>query len=131
MFHKVLLVFILSCTIILADENVSPCELKCQEISSAITQIIEEQSDSIQSFDGARLYLKTERIFPTNHGLLLCNSQSSILLPSLFADQTGCYIPCVKKCRMKCINPRCKYCCWDAYEDGIACPACGEPGDPK
>ena len=130
MIYKAFLMFILPIVSILANENASAYTPKCQKISSTIIQIITEQSDSIQYFDGERLYLKVERICPTNNGLLLCNNHSSILLPTLFTDPMGYYLPCLKTCRMKCINPECKYCCWDAYKYGIECPHCEYPGDP-
>ncbi len=134
MFYKALLMLILAVTSLLANENASEYALKHQEISSAVSsvviQIVTEQSDSIQYFEEDRLYLKAERIFPINNGLLLCNGQSSIILPALFTDQTGYYLPCARRYLMQCVNSNCGYCCWDAYEDGVACPACGAGGDP-
>lgn len=93
-------------------------------------QIIQEQPDSICNFDGERLYLMPHRIVPTNNGLFLRNDQSSIFLPMLFGDQNRIYILCIRKLKMRCVNKDCKFCCWDAYKDGIECPICNVPGDP-
>jgi hypothetical protein len=136
MLYKTLLMVVLPVVSLLADENVSVDAPHCQEGSSEISptfiQIVKEQSDSIQHFDKGRIYLKAERIFPTSRGLVLYNGQSSILLPSVFADGTGCYLHfrlCGRDDELKCSNSNCRWRWFFREWWTLNCPRCGETGN--
>ena len=131
MFCKILATMLFSVLTIFSYANFNASGLTHKDVSLTMKKIIQEQPESIRSFDGERMYLTPHRIFPTNNGLFLCNDQSSIFLPEILGDQDGVYLLCARRLKMKCVNDECKYCCWDAYQDGIECPICGYPGDPK
>jgi hypothetical protein len=130
MFCKFLIAMLFPVFTIFSYANFNACDLTHKDVSLTVNQIIEQQPDSICRFDGERMYLIPHRIFPTTNGLFLCNDQSSIFLPALLGDQNGVYLPCARKLKMRCINEKCRFCCWDAYQDGIECPVCTIPGDP-
>jgi hypothetical protein len=130
MFCKILVALLFPVFTISCYANSSAFDRFHKDVSLALSQIVQEQPDSICSFDGERMYLMSHRIFPTNDGMYLCHDQSFIFLPLLLKDQNGIYLPCLKSITMRCINPSCGYCCWNAYRDGIECPVCCIPGDP-
>ncbi len=56
-------------------------------------QIMRENLDAIKCVDGHKIYLKADRLLPSEEGMLLVASDSSfILLPKLYSDHFGCYI---------------------------------------
>lgn len=65
-----------------ANESVNPlCE-----------QIYEQQPRAILFCTDDRMYLNPEMIFPTTEGLFLGDNYSSIAIPQLLADSSGCYL---------------------------------------
>lgn len=78
MFFKNFWIFILPILNLSISADASAGLLKCQEISSAVIRIFTEQSDSIKQLEEERVYLKAERLYPTDNGLLLFNGCSSI-----------------------------------------------------
>lgn len=69
----------------------TPCLAKDPEALSII-QIVTEQPESIEYFDGDKLYLKPGNIYQTNGGIILQNGCSTIALPRLSVDQSGYYL---------------------------------------
>ena len=130
MFCKILVTMLFSVFTIFSYANSSAGDLTRKDISLTMEKILQEQPDSICSFDGERMYLIPHRIFPTNNGLFLRNDQSSIPLPKLLGDENGVYLPCVKRLKMRCVNGNCGFCCWDAFRDGFECPRCNTIGEP-
>src|ERR1700722_12995373 len=59
---------------------------------SPIVQIVTLQADSIDFLDAGKIYLKADKIYPTNHGPLLFNNSSGIFLQNLSSDQMGYYL---------------------------------------
>lgn len=90
MFRSLLFLSILSIVSVFAHEEFNPYALL--KSSDPALQILAEQPDSIESIQGGKLYLKTERILLTKQGLFLLSSQSMIPLAAIFADDHGCYI---------------------------------------
>ena len=90
-----------------------------------------DQPDSIVDCLEGRIYLKAERIYPTEKGLFLCNEDSAIPIPTLHSDQQGCYLNCAQFDQLvvfyKCTNPNCRN-VWDPYAYGYRCPKCKSPG---
>jgi hypothetical protein len=69
MFCKILVAMLFSVFTIFSYANFNACDLTHKDVSLAMKKIIQEQPDSIRSFDGERMYLLPHRIFPTNNGL--------------------------------------------------------------
>lgn len=120
------------------EETYSDTDLELNNVkegSSLVTQIIQEQPDSIEYYDKGKLYLKLDRIYPTKDGIYLRNSRSSILLPPLFADDNGSFISATqqekdavaKQVFYQCTNPKCMD-VWDVSYFGYNCPRCKSPG---
>lgn len=89
-----------------------------------------EQPDAIIHYQEDKLYLKPERIIPTQNGLFLYDNNSAIRLAVVFSDQQGCYIRCVQYDELagfyKCTNKDCNN-VWDPNRSR-KCPKCGSPG---
>ncbi len=73
----------------LANLSAYAKETSFKDASPAILQIATKQAESIQHYDGNRLYLKAEKIYSTHQGPVLYNGGSSIFLPNLSADDKG------------------------------------------
>ena len=102
----------------------------CGEISAIIQSQLEdrileklmENADSmVIGATENRIYLRPEKIVPTNHGLAFYGSEcEEYILPAVFSDDFGCYVNyyrnteyyCVKcrKTRLADENGRCRYC---------------------
>lgn len=97
--------------------------------TSTIFRLVTEQVDSIEYFDGEKLYLKSDNICHTNAGRVLSNGRSVIPLPGLAVNQNGHYLSCRSKedFKLKCSN--CGYVWW--FSDGwsIYCPQCSSVGN--
>lgn len=54
--------------------------------------ILTDQPDSILFCTDTRIYLRPEKIHPTQHGILIGDQGSFIAIPFLVSDRTGCYL---------------------------------------
>jgi hypothetical protein len=109
MIRNFLFVFVFPMVCALAKDPTATDTSRDPEASSII-QVVTEQANSIEYFDGGRLYLKAGNICHTNSGLALYNGHSTILLPRLFVDQRGYYLSCHNRNDiLKCTN--CGYEC--------------------
>jgi hypothetical protein len=90
MIRNFLFIFVFPMVCALANE---PATFMARDLeASSIIQVVVEQAESIEYFDGNKLYLKARNIRHTNVGLALCNEHSTILLPRLSVDQNGYYL---------------------------------------
>ena len=83
-----------------------------------VKEIMMHNLSAVKCVEGAKVYLKPERIFPSEQGLMLItDDQSFIALPKVYSDSFGCYI------RSALI---CTYCAhqYTADEILIGCPQC-------
>jgi len=61
--------------------------------SGLIFQILMDNLSAVKCIDRGKIYLKSERIFPSEDGLMLIADDASlILIPQLLSDQYGCYV---------------------------------------
>ena len=130
MIRNVLVVLFSHFTCVFASDQVARhIPEKCE--SSSIFKVFTEQSDSIESVDDKKVYLKAANLSYINTGFVLSNDRSSIFLPRLSVDQNGYYLSCRSKdddFKLKCPDPDCGFRWW--YSDwGIFCPVCGTLGD--
>jgi hypothetical protein len=83
-----LLLFIFASSFAVAndsDENIS--------LDALSRQILEEEPDAVDHCTVDKMYLKSEKIFPTDGGLFLGDASFSLPLPLVLADSSGCYLP--------------------------------------
>lgn len=109
-----------------------PESLATKCYSSRIFRIVSEQADSIQHFDGEKLYLKAENIRHANGKQFLYNDNSVIFLPTLSVNEQGFhYILCRSSDDVKlvCSNPDCSYEWWFTDEWSAYCPICDSIGN--
>lgn len=94
MFLNFFIIFILSLTSLCAHEEINTHRFDHLDTFPIVLQIFSEQAESIQSHDdeNGKLYLKSERIYPSNNQLWLYDNNSAISLPTLFMDKNGYYI---------------------------------------
>lgn len=65
-----------------------------------VFQIMRDNLDAIKCVEGHKIYLKADRIVPSEGGMMLVgHDQSHILLPKLYSDQWGCYIRSSMLCK--------------------------------
>ena len=95
----------------------------------AILQIVTKQAEAIEHYNGLKLYLKSEKIHHTNHGPMICNADSIILLQNLSVDQMGCYLLCRSKDDYKFTCPNCGKQWWFSDTWSVDCPVCDTPGE--
>lgn len=58
-----------------------------------VFEILQHSLDAVKCVDGNKVYLKAERILPSEEGLLLLGDDTStLLLPELYSDKQGCYL---------------------------------------
>ena len=81
-----------------------------------VFEIIQNSSDAVKCVDGNKLYLKPERIRPSDQGLILVgDDDSNLLLPMLYSDRKGCFLKSYITCA----------CCGFKLPDAILnCPEC-------
>lgn len=85
-----------------------------------IFDVMMNSLSAVKCVDGHKIYLKTERILPSDNGMMLVGDDSSmILLPKLYSDQYGCYIKSFMMC---------KSCGFDLPEGIEDCPECWSEG---
>ena len=68
-------------------ENTPECELNEQVLS----ELIELQEDVILRVEGQKVFLRSEQISSTDHGLLLNVAGKCFRIPQLYSEPTGCY----------------------------------------
>ncbi len=67
----------------------------------AIITELSHNLDAVRFVSRGKVYLKPERIIPSDSGMLLVKDDlSTILLPKVFSDRHGCYILCGSDCRI-------------------------------
>ncbi len=117
--------------LILSVGSLSAYESGNKKASPLLMQIATKQAESIRYYDGERVYLKAEKIYPTSQGPVLYHGGSSILLPNLSADDTGYYLSCRSKddYYFRCPNPDCGTGWWFTETWSPLCPSCGTPGE--
>ncbi len=100
-------------------------------MDSSIFRVVTEQPNSIQHYDGEKLYLNPENIRRVKEGHLLYNGHSVIFLPQLSFDHRGSYLARRSKDDLKltCTNTGCGYEWWLTDNWSIYCPRCGSIGD--
>ena len=83
-----------------------------------IFEIMKSSLSAVKCVDGHKVYLKSERIVPSDEGLMLVGDDASLLLlPRLYSDQYGCYV----KSFMMCLS------CGYQLPEGVPyCPQCKE-----
>ena len=95
----------------ISNEIISEKGNEIQEELCCAMLIMKEQPDSIEFYEEGKLYLKSEKIFPTRNGLFLCNKNSFISLPIVHSTERGSYITFQPKDEWrvfyKCSNPKC------------------------
>jgi hypothetical protein len=123
---SLMFIFPVVCALAYGNSDLPP---PCRGEASAIIQIVTKQTESIQHYDGGKLYLKAEKIYQTNAGPALYNAASMILLPNLSADQTGYYLPCRSKDDYRFTCPNCGKQWWFSDTWDYLCPVCGTPGE--
>ncbi|NGX27365.1 MAG: hypothetical protein K940chlam6_01299 [Chlamydiae bacterium] len=75
-----------------------------------IFQIMRDNLEAIKCVDGHKVYLKADRLVPSEEGMLLVGDDcDSILLTKVYSDQYGCYI----KSSMLCAS------CGSEVSDGV------------
>jgi hypothetical protein len=58
-----------------------------------IFEILHHSCGAVKLIDGYKVYLKAERIIPSEEGLILMGDDTStLLLPELYSDHQGCYL---------------------------------------
>ena len=81
-----------------------------------IFDIIKNNLGAIKCVEGHKIYLKSDRIMPSDEGMMLISDDSSmILLPKLYSDQYGCFVKSFMMCRT---------CGFELPENVIYCPEC-------
>lgn len=125
----VIFIFLVANVFAFAHNHSSAQAFKKAIPTPAIIQIITKQADSIQDFDGEKLYLKSEKIFSTPFGLALYDQNSMILLQNLSTNDSGHYLLCRSKDDYRFTCPKCGYQWWfsDTWSD--LCPRCYTPGE--
>ena len=81
-----------------------------------IFEIMKGSMSAVKCVEGHKVYLKSDRIVPSDEGLMLVSDDASrLLLPRLYSDEYGCYL----KSFMMCIS-----CGYYLPDDVIYCPQC-------
>ncbi len=83
-----------------------------------IFEIMAHNLDAVKCVDGNKVYLKPERIIPSDQGLMLvCEDDSLLLLPKVYSDSFGCFM----RSALICTN-----CTYQYKPDAvpIGCPQC-------
>lgn len=86
MIQALLLFCTFLCNIAIAEE-----EMPLDDLIS--NQILAEQPEAVLFCTESKLYLRPDTIYPTNSGLFIGHSHSAILIPVVFSDASGCYVP--------------------------------------
>ncbi len=85
---KQILSFLILSSVCFADDAIDNWN------DEAITQIITNKNICIERYENGKIYLKPDRIFPTEKGLYLnLNDQEYLFLSNLNSDAQGCFIP--------------------------------------
>jgi len=88
-----------------------------------IFEILMENLSAVKCIDRGKVYLKPERIVPSDEGLMLVTDDSSmILLPQIFSDKHGCFIQIITKTSLS----SCVSCGFLFSTEGthVCCPRC-------
>lgn len=64
--------------------------------NEVMDKIEANKNTCVYGYTENKVYLKPDRIFPTEQGVYLnLNDVDYVLLPTLNSDSNGCYVPCV------------------------------------
>lgn len=97
--HLLSLLFLFSTTFCLGNEELNVPD------STAKIRILTQEYECVQTYDGDKIYLRLDRIYPMPEGLYLhLRGNDFVLLPRLNSDNQGCYINSFE------IFNRCRFC---------------------
>lgn len=91
--------------------------------------ILQDEPELIQSYQDGKLYLNKDIISFGNEGILLKTTEKSFVLPVLFSDAHGCYLPIIDPGIVTTCN-NCGY-VFEITELVTYCPNCGYGQWPK
>jgi hypothetical protein len=129
MFGRLLLMFVFPIACIFASDDGGSGTLSNEETVPPVVQIVTKHAETIQHYDGERLYLKAEKIYHTNAGPALCSDDFAILLSNLSTDRTGYYLSCRSKDDYRFTCPKCGRRWWFSDTWSHLCPVCEIPGE--
>lgn len=131
MFLNFFFVFVLSIASLCAHEDINSQQSDYLGTSPIVLQIISEQAESVQYDDSknGKLYLKAEKIYPTNNQLWLYDDVTAILLPAVYMDQSGYYILCRKHGERPLQCPNCGRQWYYSENPTYYCRVCLIPGE--
>ena len=122
---------LLFCVLLSSISNAEENSVYSDSISH---QILTQKPEAVLFQTEDRLYLRSDKIYPTDKGLFLGDAESAISIPMVFSDSSGCYLPCGSFWAAEkywfCITYECKNYLGTFRNRSGKCPVCSKLGRP-